>query len=374
MLSIIFLILKILGILLLILLLLILFFAVVVLFVPVRYRLTASRYEKLKGELLISWLLRGISLRVFYDGRALARGKVLWFRLFEKQLWPFEEEETGGEFGEATEPTEIGRPKAEAREREEKWPEAERPESEQPEAGEMDAGQPESERTEEPDGLGKKKAEHPPLPQEEEGKEEEFEERLRATELSPSEGREKEEPDPALSGPSNPGIRLLLGRLKETVKRFTRKLIGKISGFFRDFHQSLKRIPKIWTEIKNKLADGRKSFERMREILTNEENREVFRLLVSRGRKLFRHVRPKKIKGKLQFGFSDPYRTGQVLTAVSPFYGLYAKELELIPDFEHEVLKGEISVKGRIRMGVVLWTGIRLFLNKNFRRLLRRFR
>ena len=364
MLSIIFLILKILGILLLILLLLILFFAVVVLFVRVRYRLTASRYEKLKGELLISWLLRGISLRVFYDGRALARGKVLWFRLFEKQLWPFEEEEAGGEFGEAAEPTEIGRPKAEAREREEKWPEAERPESEQPEAGE----------TEEPDGLGKKKAEHPPLPQEEEGKEEEFEERLRATELSPSEGREKEEPDPALSGPSNLGIRLLLGRLKETVKRFTRKLIGKISGFFRDFHQSVKRIPKIWTEIKNKLANGRQSFERMREIFTSEENREVFRLLVSRGRKLFRHVRPKKIKGKLQFGFSDPYRTGQVLTAVSPFYGLYAKELELIPDFEHEVLKGEISVKGRIRMGVVLWTGIRLFLNKNFRRLLKRFR
>ena len=344
MLSIIFLILKILGILLLILLLLILFFAAVVLFVPVRYRLTASRYEKLKGELLVSWLLRGISLRVFYDGRALARGKVLWFRLFEKQLWPFEEEE------------------------------AERPETEQPEAGEMDAGQTESERTKEPDGLGKKKAKQPPLPQEEEGKEEEFEERLRATELSPSEGREKEEPDPALSGPFNPGIRLLLGRLKETVKRFTRKLIGKISGFFRDFHQSLKRIPKIWTEIKNKLANGRQSFERMREIFTNEENREVFRLLVSRGRKLFRHVRPKKIKGKLQFGFSDPYRTGQVLTAVSPFYGLYAKELELIPDFEHEVLKGEISVKGRIRMGVVLWTGIRLFLNKNFRGLLRRFR
>ena len=364
MLSIIFLILKILGILLLILLLLILFFAVVVLFVPVRYRLTASRYEKLKGELLVSWLLRGISLRIFYDGRALARGKVLWIRLFEKQLWPFEEEEAGGEFGEAAEPTEIGRPKAEAREREEKWPEAERPESEQPEAGE----------TEEPDGLGKKKAEHPPLPQEEEGKEEEFEERLRATELSPSEGREKEEPDPALSGPSNLGIRLLLGRLKETVKRFTRKLIGKISGFFRDFHQSVKRIPKIWTEIKNKLANGRQSFERMREILTNEENREVFRLIVSRGKKLFRHVRPRKIKGKLQFGFSDPYRTGQVLTAVSPFYGLYAKELELIPDFEHEVLKGEISVKGRIRMGVVLWTGIRLFLNKNFRRLLKRFR
>ena len=360
MLSIIFLILKILGIILLILLLLILFFAVVVLFVPVRYRLTASRYEKLKGELLVSWLLRGISLRVFYDGRALARGKVLWFRLFEKQLWPFEEADDG-EFDEATEPTEIGRPKAEAREREEKWPEAERPESEQPEAGE----------TEEPDGLGKKKAEHPPLPQEEEGKEEEFEERLRATELSPSEDREKEEPDP--SGPSAIGRRLFW-RLMEIVKRFIRKLIGKISGFFRNFHQSLKRLPKIWTEIKNKLADGRKSFERMREILTNEKNREVFRLLVSRGKKLFRHVRPKKIKGKLQFGFSDPYRTGQVLTAVSPFYGLYAKELELIPDFEHEVLKGEISVKGRIRMGVVLWTGIRLFLNKNFRRLLKRFR
>ena len=66
--------------------------------------------------------------------------------------------------------------------------------------------------------VGEEKAKQPPLPQEEEGKEEEFEERLRATELSPSEGREKEEPDPAISGPSNLGIRLLLGRLKETVK------------------------------------------------------------------------------------------------------------------------------------------------------------
>ena len=165
MLSIIFLILKILGILLLILLLLILFFAVVVLFVPVRYRLTASRYEKLKGELLISWLLRGISLRVFYDGRALARGKVLWFRLFEKQLWPFEEEE--GRRGIRRSDRADGN-----------WAAESGGERKGKKNGRKLSGQRVSsrklERRRNRTGWAKKKAEPPPLPQEEEGKEEEI--------------------------------------------------------------------------------------------------------------------------------------------------------------------------------------------------------
>ena len=347
MLSIIFLILKILGILLLILLLLILFFAVVVLFVPVRYRLTASRYEKLKGDFWFPGCFGesacGFSMM---DGRSPG-ARFCGFGSLKNSFGLLRKRMTESSAKRPSRRKLGGRKR-----RREKGKKNGRKPSGRKLDGWMRGRQSRSGRRNRT-GWGRKKQSSRRFPRKRKGRKE-IEERLRATELSPSEDREKEEPDP--SGPSAAGRRLFW-RLMEIVKRFIRKLIGKISGFFRNFHQSVKRLPKIWTEIKNKLADGRKSFERMREILTNEENREVFRLLVSRGKKLFRHVRPKKIKGKLQFGFSDPYRTGQVLTAISPFYGLYAKELELIPDFEHEVLKGEISVKGRIRMGVVLWTG-----------------
>ena len=56
---------------------------------------------------------------------------------------------------------------------------------------------------------------------------------------------------------------------------------------------------------------------------------------------------------------------------MSPFYGVYARSFTLIPEFEEKILEGEVHIRGRIRAATVLWTAGRVFLNKNFRRLLR---
>ena len=85
-------ILKILGILILVILGIILTVLLLVLFVPLRYRGDASFDGKPKGGILVSWMLRLITVRVDYDGSALtAVVKVLWFKLFEQKLWPEEE-------------------------------------------------------------------------------------------------------------------------------------------------------------------------------------------------------------------------------------------------------------------------------------------
>lgn len=81
---------------------------------------------------------------------------------------------------------------------------------------------------------------------------------------------------------------------------------------------------------------------------------------------------PRKISGRVRFGFDDPATTGQILTYISPFYGLYAKTLKLEPIFEEKVLDGELHVKGHIRAATLLWIVIRVVLNKNFRVLLKK--
>lgn len=58
------------------------------------------------------------------------------------------------------------------------------------------------------------------------------------------------------------------------------------------------------------------------------------------------------MQGRIHFGFDDPYDTGQVLTVVSPFYGLYARTLTLEPDFTGTALDGELHFKGRIACGI----------------------
>ena len=98
------------------------------------------------------------------------------------------------------------------------------------------------------------------------------------------------------------------------------------------------------------------------------------KLILRQVKALLRHILPRKASGYVVFGFDDPYTTGQVLAAASLFYAWYGQNIELIPMFEEPALEGELKLKGRIRMGTLLWCGLRVFLNKNFRVLLKRWR
>ena len=65
--------------------------------------------------------------------------------------------------------------------------------------------------------------------------------------------------------------------------------------------------------------------------------------------RLLKYLRPKKIKGRVHFGFSDPYLTGKTLAILSMWYPFYANTVSLEPDFEEAVLEGELSIKGCVR-------------------------
>ena len=125
-------------------------------------------------------------------------------------------------------------------------------------------------------------------------------------------------------------------------------------------------------DIKEENFSG-KDLEQHLDVLARRQNQKAFHLVWKRAKKLVRYVLPKKVQGRIHFGFDDPYDTGQVLTMVSPFYGLYARTLTLEPDFTGTALDGELHFKGRIALWYPLWTAARLFISKDFRRLLRFF-
>jgi hypothetical protein len=160
----------------------------------------------------------------------------------------------------------------------------------------------------------------------------------------------------------------------------------KRSFSFAEFYDKLKsilqrlpksmydRIRRIYKAVRDRYRMISEKKQWMKSFLDNEDNRKTLRLLKRQGFRLVRHVFPYRLKGELRFGFDDPYTTGQILTWISPFYGLYAGKINLIPVFEEKALDGELSLKGRIRLGTILVLVVRVLLNKNFRRLLREFR
>ena len=138
--------------------------------------------------------------------------------------------------------------------------------------------------------------------------------------------------------------------------------------------QSLfQKIKVTFQRICGKLKTAEERWQKLMEFLEKEENKNTFRLLKRQVIRLFKHVLPGKVSGTVRFGFEDPYTTGRILTYISPFYGWYGRTIQVIPVFDEQVLDGELSLKGRIRIATLLFIGFQVWRDKNFRTLLKRW-
>lgn len=140
----------------------------------------------------------------------------------------------------------------------------------------------------------------------------------------------------------------------------------KITAFFK----KMKRLIKSWFK---KCKSLKINIEKAKAFILDEENKKTFKLILNQVKKLVGHVFPGRIKGQITFGFEDPYTTGQILTFAGILYPLYNNKLKITPIFDHFVLDGELYLKGRIRLATMLLLTVRVYFNKNFRMLLKRW-
>ena len=310
MLQVLLMILKILGILILVILGIILAVLLLVLFVPVRYRVDAAFDGKPGGGVLVSWLMHLVTVRVSYDGNATALVKVLWFRIFDKTVWPAEEESTNTADRADVQVGSV-------------------PEDE------MDTIAP---------------IEPVSVPKTVDSANTSVTSEAADCSRKPESATQRT----AVSKTQMPEVKE--SEVKES----------------EDKESFILKINNAYQQICGKVNAGQEKVEQVRTFLNDQENRKTIGLLWRQVKKLLRHVLPRKISGRVRFGFDDPATTGQILTYISPFYGLYAKTLKLEPIFEEKVLDGELHVKGHIRAATLLWIVIRVVLNKNFRVLLKK--
>ncbi len=341
-------ILKIIGILLLVLLGLILAVILSVLFVPVRYRAEAEGYGSLKGCAAVSWFFHLISLRVSYDGETHADFRILWFHPGrEKQDERTDEEEheetewSSDSMGKQNELQQELRERVEATEMTEKRSVPEKKHS------------PERQKPAKEDSASEEKTdvETPPkLQRAETGGREKKTKLLKEPADSETEHRAEK---------SRFALSALTGRIQQLVTRIKEKI---------------RRILQTFLGIAKKIRSGKAQWETIRAFLQDEENKTAFRLAKRQIFSIIRHVLPRKLEGKVRFGLGDPYMTGQVLTWISLFYGLYGRHVQVIPEFQETCLEGELKIRGHIRFGTLLFLAFRMLQNKNIRLWIRKWR
>lgn len=148
--------------------------------------------------------------------------------------------------------------------------------------------------------------------------------------------------------------------------------------------------PKISSEIKEektekKVSGGKKkklSFSDIRSRILSETDfylelwkQDATKALVAemflRLGKILKNVFPVKVRGRLLFGASSPDVTGYAYAAYSILSIKFPRRFSLAfePDFQKEVLEGELFIAGRVMLFTVIWNGLRVLLDKRLRSL-----
>ena len=158
---------------------------------------------------------------------------------------------------------------------------------------------------------------------------------------------------------------------------------GDSSGLFGRFAEKAERITEKIGILYEKLSKGlQRTADRAKDTLENidyyhtalcndSKNREVLVLLTSKLKRLLRAVRPRKVRGSLNYGSDDPASTGRILAGAAVLYPWYGKSITIEPDFSGEVLAFELFLKGRIYLCVVAGILLQLYFNRKVRRFIR---
>ncbi len=137
-------------------------------------------------------------------------------------------------------------------------------------------------------------------------------------------------------------------------------IISKIKYRFIKFCDTIKKICKNVNDLK--------------EFISDDNTKEAFSFLKEEALVLLKHIRPRRIKGYVHFGFDDPSYTGKLLGLIYMILRGSPKEFRINADFENKVFDGEIHAKGRVQCYLLLIVGIRLYKNDNLKLLLERRR
>ena len=107
--------------------------------------------------------------------------------------------------------------------------------------------------------------------------------------------------------------------------------------------------------------------------LEQESVKRLIRKLWKSIGKIFGHLRPSVLFLKGRIGMDDPALTGKIMEVAAVLYAFYGEHIQLVSDFEEEVLEAEFMIKGRIVPGYliikILGMGLRILLNKECRAL-----
>lgn len=144
-------------------------------------------------------------------------------------------------------------------------------------------------------------------------------------------------------------------------------IIKKIPQFFTKAADAIKNfintVKKMWSAINS----GKEKAVLVKEFVFGHDCLDFVCVVKDNVLHLWRHIKPKIVKVEMTIGFDDPAVTGQMLGAIAAFCGAAGIMPCVTPDFEKRVFKGEIEIKGRVTVFVLLKILIKVYFSEELK-------
>ena len=127
-------------------------------------------------------------------------------------------------------------------------------------------------------------------------------------------------------------------------------------------------LKKCYNRCKNFITKVRKITNKMEmigDLFEDEDIIDAVKRIKRYGVNGVKLLLPQKLNAKIIFGFEDPYYTGKVLGWIAALIPIYGDHIDITPDFEKRILKGELKIKGRIRRYKILYLLWKVYKDKD---------
>ena len=321
---------------------LILFLLLLVLFVPIRYRIDASKdaegEQQIHALIKVTWLLHLLNIRFLYPEEAYLRVRIACFTLFRSDQ-PTKEAASSKKNAAAEK-------KKESEAKTVKTSKASREAEDTLLATEDVEGSGEQPQTMDEDGWS-------PIDNTQIKPDEKTEAKLKDAPKNQTENATHTETD---SEESTSKWKLLREKI-------------------------LWCIRKIWKLLKNIRYTIQSIYDKIRNII--HHIRYYYRVLQSElfGRTwekyskkvlcILKSIAPRKIKGYLHIGMEDPATTGQILGYYGMLYPLIGEHIDVVPDFDHVILEGTLKIRGNITLFQAVRIACIIYFDKDLQKLIR---
>ena len=169
----------------------------------------------------------------------------------------------------------------------------------------------------------------------------------------------------------------ILERFFGRIEYLPEKLLNLASRLLQTAFRLLELPFRLLEKLEQKIQAGRRlkrKWESVKKFFRSKMFREA--LLHAKKEVLYflKKAAPKKVTGTVRFGFNDPALTGETLGILGMIYGKLPKDLSIQPDFEQEILQGDVRMKGSFQAVTAAGIALRLFRDQNLRKTIRHFK